>query len=133
MTDRCPTRDRPTPTSELLAHASGCTCDGCEAACFGRCEPHDWRGEALRLRDSCESAWHAVAEQHRLAEEARADVARLREALATLHETACGVHPQWDSAQEKRHVYEFNVARNAAQEALAATDPETVSGEDRVE
>jgi hypothetical protein len=54
----------------------------------------------------------------------RADVARLREALSTLHETACGVHPQWDSAQEKQYVYDFNVARNAAQEALAATDPE---------
>ena len=79
--------------------------------------------ESARLRASVESAWAAVAEQHRLAGEARADVARLREALANLHETACGVHPQWDSEREKQYVYEFNAARNAAQEALAATEP----------
>jgi hypothetical protein len=51
----------------------------------------------------------------------QADVARLREALSNLHEAACGVHPQWDSAREKQYVYDFHAAINAAQVALAAT------------
>lgn len=70
MIDRCKRCDKPRAApwqwSGPKAHKSGCACAECEALCWGsNCKPHDWRGEALRLREVlrrthasyCTAAW----------------------------------------------------------------------------
>jgi hypothetical protein len=114
MTDPCPSCDRPTPTSELLTHGSGCHCDGCEAACFGRCEPHDWRGEALRLREDVARLQADVARGMKLANAVTLETQTVEEACAELVRLGLVARKQRDE------MWDQCVTKDAAERALRA-------------
>lgn len=65
-TDRCPDCDLPLANDADVHEPAGCECEQCCALCWsawhGRCirEPHDWRAEALALREQLDAAQRAA-------------------------------------------------------------------------